>query len=77
MVNLIFSGRFLKPTSADDCVFGNTFDQPIRDRLPYGTSLAVKAISYIDPSFEVCDPAPVSFLADIIGSHEILPPPHL
>ncbi|KAG0143505.1 hypothetical protein CROQUDRAFT_661124 [Cronartium quercuum f. sp. fusiforme G11] len=44
-------GRFLKPTKADECVFGNTFDKPIRDRLPYGTALAVKAISYIDPGF--------------------------
>lgn len=45
-------GRFLQPTSADDCVFGNTFDTPIRDRLPFGTSAALKAISYIDPSLE-------------------------
>lgn len=45
-------GRFLKPTCVDECVFGNTFDKPIRDRLPFGTSLALKAISYIDPSLE-------------------------
>ncbi|KAI9619151.1 hypothetical protein H4Q26_011831 [Puccinia striiformis f. sp. tritici PST-130] len=45
-------GRFLQPTSADDCVFGNTFDKPIRDRLPFGTGAALKAISYIDPSLE-------------------------
>ncbi|KAH9823503.1 hypothetical protein DFH28DRAFT_360162 [Melampsora americana] len=45
-------GRFLKPTNANDCVFGNTFDQPIRSRLPYGTAIAVKTISYIDPGFE-------------------------
>ena len=46
-------GRFLRPTNADDCVFGNTFDKPIRDRLPFGTGAALKAISYIDPSLEV------------------------
>lgn len=45
-------GRFLQPTSADDCVFGNIFDKPIRDRLPIGTGIALKAISYIDPSLE-------------------------
>ncbi|MBW0480376.1 hypothetical protein O181_020091 [Austropuccinia psidii MF-1] len=45
-------GRFLQLTNADDCVFGNTFDHPIRDRLPYGTAAALKAISYIDPSLE-------------------------
>ncbi|WAR53014.1 hypothetical protein PtB15_2B442 [Puccinia triticina] len=45
-------GRFLQPTTADDCMWGNSFDRPIRDRLPYGTSVALKAISYIDPSLE-------------------------
>ncbi|KAI9628871.1 hypothetical protein KEM48_011265 [Puccinia striiformis f. sp. tritici PST-130] len=35
-------GRFLQPTSADDCVFGNTFDKPIRDRLPSETGAALK-----------------------------------
>ncbi|CAH7686942.1 hypothetical protein BY996DRAFT_6432334 [Phakopsora pachyrhizi] len=45
-------GRFLKPTSVDECVFGNVFEKPIRDRLPYGTALALKTISYIDPSLE-------------------------
>ncbi|MBW0535717.1 hypothetical protein O181_075432 [Austropuccinia psidii MF-1] len=45
-------GRFLHETSVDDCVWGNIFDKPIRDRLPYGTRAAVKAISLIDPSLE-------------------------
>ncbi|KAH9441529.1 hypothetical protein MJO28_002680 [Puccinia striiformis f. sp. tritici] len=45
-------GRFLQETNADDCMWGNSFDRPIRDRLPYGTSVALKAISYIDPSLE-------------------------
>lgn len=32
----------MKDVSADDVVFGNVFDQPIRDQLPWGTSIAVK-----------------------------------
>lgn len=45
-------GRFLKEFSGDDVVFGNIFDAPIRDYLPYGTSAALKAVSWIDPSLE-------------------------
>lgn len=45
-------GRFLKDFSGDDVVFGNTFDKPIRDYLPYGTSAALKAVNWIDPSLE-------------------------
>jgi len=45
-------GRFLQPTTADDCMWGNRFDRPIRNRLPYGTSVALKAISFIDPCLE-------------------------
>lgn len=37
--------------------FGNTFDKPIRQSLPYGTAIALKAIAYIDPALEqdICD----------------------
>lgn len=45
-------GRFLQPIDADDCLWANMFDKPIRDRLPYGTTVALKGISYIDPSLE-------------------------
>ncbi|KNZ47165.1 uncharacterized protein VP01_663g17 [Puccinia sorghi] len=45
-------GRFLQSTTVDDCMWGNSFDKPIRDRLPYGTSVALKAISLIDPCLE-------------------------
>ncbi|PWN98612.1 DUF1769-domain-containing protein [Tilletiopsis washingtonensis] len=45
-------GRFLKEVSADDLVWGNQFEKPIRDRLPWGTSTALKAISYLDPSLK-------------------------
>ena len=33
-------GRFLKPVSADDVLFGNTFDRPLK--LPWGTTAALK-----------------------------------
>lgn len=34
------SGRFLVPQSADDILFGNTFDRPLK--LPWGTSAILK-----------------------------------
>ncbi|TIB71416.1 DUF1769-domain-containing protein [Wallemia mellicola] len=34
----------------DDLIFGNQFERPIRDRLPWGTSIAVKFIKYLDPT---------------------------
>ena len=36
----IFQGRFLVPTSADDILFGNTFDMPLK--LPWGTNTLLK-----------------------------------
>ena len=36
----LFQGRFLVPTSADDILFGNTFDRPLK--LPWGTSAILK-----------------------------------
>lgn len=33
-------GRFLKPFSADDIMFGNTFDRPLH--LPWGSNVALK-----------------------------------
>ena len=33
-------GRFLKEVNTNDVVFGNQFDKPIKDHLPYGTSVA-------------------------------------
>ncbi|KAK7447412.1 hypothetical protein VKT23_014121 [Stygiomarasmius scandens] len=41
-------GRFLKPYSANDILFGNTFDRPLH--LPWGSSAALKFMSYIDPT---------------------------
>jgi len=43
-------GRFLKEYSADDILFGNTFDRPLH--LPWGSSAALKFMNYIDPTLE-------------------------
>jgi len=43
-------GRFLQPYSADDIMFGNTFDRALK--LPWGTSAALKFMRFIDPSLE-------------------------
>ncbi|KDN41693.1 DUF1769-domain-containing protein [Tilletiaria anomala UBC 951] len=45
-------GRFLKDISTDDLVFGNEFDRPIKDRLPWGTAVALEAAKFIDPNLE-------------------------
>ncbi|KAF5333866.1 hypothetical protein D9758_017104 [Tetrapyrgos nigripes] len=41
-------GRFLKRYSADEILFGNTFDRPLH--LPWGSSAALKFMNYIDPT---------------------------
>lgn len=43
-------GRFLQASSADDIMFGNTFDK--RLKLPWGSGVALKFMKYIDPSLE-------------------------
>jgi len=43
-------GRFLRPHSADDILFGNTFDRPLK--LPWGSSAALKFMNLIDPTLE-------------------------
>ncbi|KIJ61855.1 hypothetical protein HYDPIDRAFT_176829 [Hydnomerulius pinastri MD-312] len=43
-------GRFLEPHSADDILFGNTFDKVLK--LPWGSSAALKFMQYIDPTLE-------------------------
>lgn len=35
-------GRYLDNPLADDVFFGNVFEYPIRDSLPWGTSIATK-----------------------------------
>ncbi|KIJ36353.1 hypothetical protein M422DRAFT_34310 [Sphaerobolus stellatus SS14] len=43
-------GRFLQEYSADDILFGNTFDRPLR--LPWGSGAALKFMHFIDPTLE-------------------------
>ncbi|EPS95250.1 hypothetical protein FOMPIDRAFT_1168833 [Fomitopsis schrenkii] len=43
-------GRFLKPYSADDIMFGNIFERPLK--LPWGFSAALKFMNFIDPTLE-------------------------
>jgi len=43
-------GRFLKTYSADDILFGNTFDRPLK--LPWGSGAALKFMHYVDPTLE-------------------------
>ncbi|KAG2008149.1 hypothetical protein CC2G_013610 [Coprinopsis cinerea AmutBmut pab1-1] len=43
-------GRFLVPYSADDILFGNTFDRPLK--LPWGTGAVLRFMNYIDPTLE-------------------------
>lgn len=38
--------------TGDDILYGNDFDEPIKDSLPPGTSLGLKAMSWIDPALE-------------------------
>ena len=45
-------GRFKTEVNADDLVFGNEFDKPIKDHLPYGTSVALQFVKLIDPNLE-------------------------
>ncbi|KAJ4472999.1 hypothetical protein J3R30DRAFT_3513644, partial [Lentinula aciculospora] len=41
-------GRFLQPHSADDILFGITFERPLH--LPWGSGAALKFMSYLDPN---------------------------
>jgi hypothetical protein len=43
-------GRFLEHYTADDVLFGNTFDRPLT--LPWGASAVLKFMHYIDPTLE-------------------------
>ncbi|KAF2837094.1 DUF1769-domain-containing protein, partial [Patellaria atrata CBS 101060] len=48
--SLQFSFVFNEDVNGDDLVFGNDFDHPIRDRLPYGTQMAFNfAKKWVDP----------------------------
>lgn len=47
-----FSGIVKADVTGDDLLFGNDFDEPIKDSLPPGTSLGLKAMKWIDPALE-------------------------
>lgn len=38
-------GRFLKRCTADDVLFGNTFDRPLK--LPWGSGVALNFMKYV------------------------------
>ena len=39
---IVVRGKYLDDPTADEVVFGNVFERPIKDSLPWGTSVAVK-----------------------------------
>ncbi|UZJ53757.1 hypothetical protein CBS101457_003077 [Exobasidium rhododendri] len=43
-------GRFKEEVDVDEVEFGNLFDHSIKDKLPYGTGVALAAVKYIDPN---------------------------
>lgn len=47
-----FLGTIKAHVNANQVLFGNDFDEPIKDCLPPGTSLGLKALKWIDPSLE-------------------------
>jgi hypothetical protein len=50
VANFFSLGRFLVPHSADDILFGNTFDHPLK--LPWGMGAVLKfmkSVSFIFP----------------------------
>ncbi|OXG17580.1 hypothetical protein C367_05068 [Cryptococcus neoformans Ze90-1] len=50
---IVVKGKFLEDLTADEVVFGNTFERPIKDSLPWGTSVATKFMYFIDPTLEL------------------------
>ncbi|KAK9367975.1 hypothetical protein V1509DRAFT_624962 [Lipomyces kononenkoae] len=53
LYSISFKIKFKEDTSLDDVLFGNDFDRPIRDTLPYGFGIAYKIFHImIDPSAE-------------------------
>ncbi|CED83829.1 Protein of unknown function DUF1769 [Phaffia rhodozyma] len=50
--SIFVKGSFKEEINADDLVFGNVFDKPIRDSLPWGTSVALKFMNFIDPNMK-------------------------
>ncbi|WVF71111.1 hypothetical protein IAT40_005908 [Kwoniella sp. CBS 6097] len=49
---IVVKGKFKQDFNADDVLFGNVFEKPIRDNLPWGTSIATKFMYFVDPTVE-------------------------
>ncbi|GAA5943121.1 DUF1769 domain-containing protein [Sporobolomyces koalae] len=52
--SIAFEGRFKQGIDVDDILFGNTWEKPIKDYLPYGTAAALRFVKYVDPTLS-CD----------------------
>ncbi|WVQ77874.1 hypothetical protein IAR50_007576 [Cryptococcus sp. DSM 104548] len=50
---IVVKGRFKKEVNGDEVVFGNVFEKPIKDSLPWGTSVATKFMYFVDPTLEL------------------------
>lgn len=44
----VVTGKYLDDPNADEVIFGNVFEGPIRDSLPWGTSVAVKFMKCVE-----------------------------
>lgn len=64
-------GRFLKPCTADDLIYGNQFERPLR--LPTGSSIAVKFAKWFDPGLksDLYAPKPHAFSPLIITMNKL------
>jgi len=56
--SIAFEGKFKdgdkEQIEVDEILFGNTWEKPIKDYLPYGTSAALRFVKYVDPTLS-CD----------------------
>ncbi|KAL1411353.1 hypothetical protein Q8F55_002304 [Vanrija albida] len=50
---IVVRGRYLDNPTGDDILFGNVFEHPVRDSLPWGTSIATKFMYFVDPTLEL------------------------
>ncbi|WVN87723.1 uncharacterized protein L203_102917 [Cryptococcus depauperatus CBS 7841] len=50
---IVVRGKFKQEVGVDEIVFGNVFERPIRDCLPWGTSVATKFLYFMDPVMEL------------------------
>ncbi|KAM0748231.1 DUF1769-domain-containing protein [Meredithblackwellia eburnea MCA 4105] len=49
--SIVINGTFLEEgLTADEIMWGNEWDKPLRDSLPYGTSAALKFANVVDPT---------------------------